>query len=135
MSKLARVLALGAMLAATNLAGITAVAHANDQAAIIKDGRRPPTERQVGESWRHRQVAADEHTIAGYARRPPLERQVGELYRHHVSAPVQSAEPSGRPGWLVALLGVLAAAVVLSAGLALLAAKRAARRVRVRQAT
>ena len=42
MSKLARALVLGAMLAAMNLAGMTAVAHAqatNDQG---KDARRPP---------------------------------------------------------------------------------------------
>jgi|SRR5215218_122162 hypothetical protein len=133
MSKLARVLALGAMLVATNLAGITAVAHANDQAAITHDGRRPPTERQVGETWRHRQIAADQHTIAGNPRRPPLERLVGESWRHRVTA-VRPAAPSGRPGWLVASLGGLAAAVVLSAGLAVLAVKRAGRRVRVGQA-
>jgi hypothetical protein len=51
MSKLTRVLVLGAVLAAMNLAGLTAVAQA--QANHDPDGkgaRQPPSERQVGES-------------------------------------------------------------------------------------
>ena len=49
MSKLARALTIGAMLAAMNMAGMTAIAQAqaNDEG---KDAWRPPTERQVGES-------------------------------------------------------------------------------------
>jgi hypothetical protein len=55
MPKRTRALILGATLAAMNLAGLTAVAQAqaNNEG---KDARRPPSERQVGESWRH-QVA------------------------------------------------------------------------------
>jgi hypothetical protein len=41
---------------------------------------------------------------------------------------VPAAEPSGQPSWLIPLLGVLAAALVLAGGLAVLAAKRAGRR-------
>ena len=41
------------------------------------------------------------------------------------------AEPSGPSGWLVASLGVLAAAMALIAGLAMLATRRAGRRARV----
>jgi hypothetical protein len=135
MSKLARALVLGAMLAAMNLAGMTAVAQAqsNEEPAVNQDALRPPTERQVGESWRHRQVAADQPTI-GDARRPPTERQVGEFYRHQVSVPAPPAEPSGQPGWLVLVIGVLAAALALGAGLAVMAARRAGRRVRAGQA-
>jgi hypothetical protein len=62
MSKRTRALILGATLAAMNLAGMTAVAQA--QATNEgKDTRQPPTERQVGESWRHHQVApeSDDH--------------------------------------------------------------------------
>lgn len=132
MSKLVRVLTLGAMLAAMNLAGITANAHANDQSASTHDGPQPPTERQVGEAWRHRQVAADQHTVTGNPR-PPLERQVGESYRHHPTA-VRPAEPSGQPGRLVTSLGILAAALALPAGMAVLTAKRTSRRFRVGQA-
>ena len=104
MSKLTRALVLGATLAAMNLAGLTTVAHAqaNDEPTSNNDPRRPPTESQVGESW-----------------------------RHPTSAPVPPAEPSGPSGWLVASLGVLAAALALASGLAVLAARRAGRRARL----
>jgi hypothetical protein len=168
MSKLARACILGAMLAAINLAGMTAVAQAqaNDGPAGKQDVRRPPTEGQVGESWRHRQVASDEPTSVRDARRPPLEGQVGESWRHgarvsqeqttedaalrrllareqfstpsgtpaQVPAAVRPAEPGGQPGWLVPGFGVLAAALALVAGLAVMAAKRARRKVPARQA-
>ena len=44
MSKLTRILIIGATLAAMNLAGMTAVAHAQ-ATNEAKDARRPPTER------------------------------------------------------------------------------------------
>jgi hypothetical protein len=44
------------------------------------------------------------------------------------------AEPSGQPDWLVLGLGVLAAALALSTGLAVLVARRAGRRLRAGQA-
>ena len=46
-------------------------------------------------------------------------------------APVRPAEPSGQPGWLLASLSGLAAALALSGGLAVLGARRAGRRARV----
>jgi hypothetical protein len=131
MSKLARTLVLGAMLAAMNLAGMTAVAQAqaNDEG---KDARRPPTERQVGESWHQPQVASQEQTAADAARRRQLAR---ERFSTPSGTPAQApapepVEPSGQPGWLVPLLAVLAAALAVSGGLAVMAAKRASRRVR-----
>jgi hypothetical protein len=126
MSKLTRTFITGTTLAAMHLAGMTAVAQAqaNDQPA-----RQPPTERQVGEAWRQ-QGTAEEPTVAGDARRPPTEAQVGESWRHPTGAPVRSAEPSGQPGWLVASLAVLIAALALSGGLAVLAARRTSRRAR-----
>jgi hypothetical protein len=130
MSKLTRVLTLAALLAAANLASSTAVAHATDHTAATQDGRRPPAERQVGEAWRHHQVAA-EPTVTGNPR-PPLERQVGEYYRHHPSA-VQPTEPSGQPGWLIPATGVLAA-LALCGGLAMTITRRARRRVQARPA-
>ena len=116
-----------------NLAAMTTVAHAqsNDQPTSNQDTRQPPTERQVGEAWHHPQVAAEQPTVADDTRRPPTEAQVGEAWRHPTSAPVPPAEPSGQPSWLIPSLGVLAVALVLAGGLAVLAAKRAGRRARV----
>jgi hypothetical protein len=133
MSKLTCTLILGAALAAMNLAAMTTVALAqtNDEPTSNQDTRQPPTEGQVGEAWRHRQVAAEQPTVADDIRRPPTEAQVGEAWRHPTSAPVPSAAPSRQPGWLIPSLGVLAAALVLAGGLAVLAARRAGRRARV----
>jgi hypothetical protein len=132
MSKLARTLVLGAMLAAMNLAGMTAVAQAqaNDEG---KDGRRPPAERQVGESWRQPQVASQEQTATDADLRRQLARErfsIPSGTPAQAPAPTQADEPSGQPGWLVPSLGVLAAALAVSGGLAVMAAKRASRRVR-----
>jgi hypothetical protein len=129
MSRLARALVLGAMLAAMNLAGMTAVAQAqaNDEG---KDARRPPTERQVGESWHQPQVASQEQTAADAALRRQLARERFSI-PSGTPAPTQAAKSSGQPGWLVPLLAVLAAALAVSGGLAVMAAKRASRRVRV----
>jgi hypothetical protein len=137
MSKRTRTLVIAATLAAMNLAGLTAVAHA--QANDDPDGkvaRRPPTERQVGEAWRHGQVASPEQTAADAA----LQRQLArERFSIPSATPAQGPAPvpperSGLPGWLLASLGVLAAALALAGGLAVLAAKRAGRRARIRPA-
>jgi hypothetical protein len=132
MSKLARALVLGAMLAAMNLAGMTAVAQAqaNDEG---QDGRRPPTERQVGESWRKRPVTSQQQTAADAALRRQLARErfsIPSGTPAQAPAPTQADESSGQPAWLVPLLAVLAAALAVSGGLAVMAAKRASRRVR-----
>ena len=129
MSKLARTLVLAATLAATNLAGLTAIASA--ESTDNQDARQPPTQAQVGEAWRHPQVAPEEPTVAGDTRRPPTESQVGESWRHSTGAPVRSAESTGLSGWLVASLSVLVVALALSGGLAMLAARRAGRSARV----
>jgi type II secretory pathway pseudopilin PulG len=133
MSKRTRVLVLGAALAAMNLAGMTAVAHA--QATNEgKDARRPPTQGQVGEAWHQPPVKADAPAVAGDTRRPPTESQVGEPWRHQTSVPGRPAEPGGQLGWRIASLGFLAAALALVGGLAVLAATRPSRRPRVGQA-
>jgi hypothetical protein len=74
MSKLARTLVLGAMLAAMNLAGMTAVAQAqaNNEG---KDARQPPTEGQVGETWRKRPVTSSQQTAADAALQRQLARE------------------------------------------------------------
>ena len=132
MSTRTRALILGAALAAMNLAGMTAVAHA--QATNEgKDARRPPSEGQVGETWRHGQVASPEQTAADAALQRQLARErhsIPSATPAQVPAPVPD-EPSGTPGWLLASLGVLAAALAFAGGLAVLAAKRAGRRARV----
>jgi hypothetical protein len=136
MSKLTRALIIGPMVVAMNLAALTtvALAQANDQPTSNQDARQRPTQGQVGEAWRHPHVAAEQPTVADDTRRPPSEAQVGEPWHHPTSAPVPSAAPSGQPSWLLPVLGVLAAALVLAGGVALLAAKRAGRRARVRHA-
>jgi hypothetical protein len=134
MSKRTRALVLAATLAAMNLAGLTAAAHA--QANHDPDGkvaRRPPSERQVGEAWRQGQVATPEQSAADAALQRQLARErfsIPSGTPAQVPAPTQAPEPSGQPGWLVPSLAVLVAALAVSGGLAVMAAKRASRRVR-----
>jgi hypothetical protein len=135
MSKRTRALILGATLAAMNLAGLTAVAHAQ-ATNEAKDARQPPTERQVGEAWRKRPVTSQQQAAADTAHRRQLARErfsIPSGTPAQVPAPVPD-EPSGTPGWLLTSLGVLAAALALAGGLAVLAAKRAGRRARIRHA-
>src|SRR5215218_346921 len=169
MSKLARTFIIGATLA-MNLVGLTAVAQA--QATNEgKDARRPPTERQVGETWRHHQVAPESQTTTDPAAQRALARQRYWYYQSTLSsrqqtaqeqtaadaalqrqlarerfsipsgtpaqapAPVRSTEPGGQPDWLVLGLGVLAAILALVAGVAVMAARRAGRKLRPSQAT
>jgi hypothetical protein len=106
-----------------------AAAGAADDPEHAIDARRPPAERQVGEAWRHGQIAADQPTGDQDARRPPTEAQVGESWRHPVTVPVRPADPGGQPGWLIVVLGVLAGVLALAGGLVVLAARRASRKV------
>jgi hypothetical protein len=103
MSRLARTLALAAMLAAMTLAGLTAVAQAQPtQDDTVK--RAAEAQERYYSTW-------------SYGDTP---------------APVVD-EPSGQPGWLVPAIGVLAAALVLLGVLAATIVRRARGRVRVRQ--
>jgi hypothetical protein len=130
MSKLTRTLIIGATLAAMHLAGMTAVAQAQANDDPV---RQPPTERQVGESWRHRQAASPEQTAADAA----LQRvQARERFSIPNATPAQAPAPvppksSRQPGWLIASLAVLVAALALAGGLAMPAARRAGRRARL----
>src|ERR687898_408237 len=119
MSKHARALVFGAMLAAMNLAGMTAIA----QAQAAQDDA-------IQRFRRGERAAQEQPTIADNTQRPPTEAQVGESWRHPVNVPVPPAEPSGQSGWLVLTLGVLSAALALVAGLAVLVARRTSRRLR-----
>jgi hypothetical protein len=100
MSKLARALTLVAMLAAMNLAGMTAVAqaHATDQPS----GQADPTVRRLLAQERY-------YSTWGYG---------------DTSAPAPP-EPSGQAGWLTPAPGVLAGVLALVAGVAVVAARRA----------
>jgi hypothetical protein len=92
MSKLTRTLVIGATLAAMHLAAMTAVAHA--QANHDPDGkgaRQPPTERQVGEPWRHHQVAPESQTTADPAAQRALARQRYWYYQSMLTSRQQTA--------------------------------------------
>jgi hypothetical protein len=134
MSTRARALILGATLAAMNLAGMTAVAHAqaNDD-PDGKDVRRLATERQA-ETWRKHPVTSQQQPAADAALRRVLAREHSSIPSGtpaQVPAPTRAPDPSGQPGWLVASVGGLAVVLALIAGLAVLAAKHARRRARV----
>ena len=131
MSKLARTLVIGATLAAINLTGAVAQAQANDEPV-----RQPPTEGQVGESWRHRQAASPEQTAADDALQRQLARErfsIPNATPAQVPAPVP--DESSRPtGWLIASLAVLVAALALAGGLAVRAVRRTRHRARLEHA-
>jgi hypothetical protein len=131
MSKRTRALILASMVAALNLAAMSAVAKAQ---AYDEHARRPPTQGQVGESWRQRQVTAEQPNIASDARRPPTTNPVGESWRHQTEVPAQPVEPGGLPGWVMVSLGLLAAVLALSGGLTVRAARRTRRRARLEHA-
>jgi hypothetical protein len=134
MSKLTRTLIIGATLTAMHLAGMTAVAQAQaNQDPDGKNARRPPTESQVGESWRHRQAASPEQTAADAALGRLLARERFSIPSQTPDQPTAPAppEPSGQPSWLVASLGGFAVGLALVGGLAVLVARRGGRRARV----
>jgi hypothetical protein len=135
MSKLTRTFIVGATLTAMNLVGMTAVAqaHINDQPTATQPALRPPTERQVGESWRHRQPASKEQAAADATHQRV---QARERFSIPSGTPAQApapmpAEPSRQLSWLSASLATLVAALTLAGGLALLAAKRTRRKARL----
>jgi hypothetical protein len=136
MSKRARTLILGVALAAMNLAGMTAVAHAYplDPTAdhAVAAQQQNPTDAQElfrrGERASQEQPTSDSVKQAAQAQ----ERYYSTWGYGDTPAPAPD-EPSGQPDWLVLGLGVLAAALALSTGMAVLAARRANRRVRAGQ--
>jgi hypothetical protein len=70
-----------------------AQAQANDEG---KDARRPPTERQVGESWRNRHVAPGSQTTTDPAAQRALARQRYWYYQSTLASRKQTAELSRR---------------------------------------
>jgi hypothetical protein len=126
MSKLARALALAAILAAISLAPLSAVAqtHAADH-ATSQDAKHPATQPR---GTAPQQAAAD----TAHRRLQAQERSYSTWGYDDASTPAP-AEPSGQPTRLVIALGVLAAAGALVAGVAVLAARRALRGQRAGQ--
>jgi hypothetical protein len=99
-------------------------AQATDQQPTL----RPPTERQVGEPWRH-QVASPEQAAADTAhRRQTAQEQSYDPRTTPGQGPAPApTQPNRQPSWLLTSLGVLAV-LMLVAGLAAVAARRARRR-------
>ena len=146
MSKLARALALTAMLAAMHLAGMTAIAqaHTTDQHAsrAATDGQVAP-QQQAAADTAHRRALAQERYYSTWGYEDPAtqqalaqERAYGNSAYGDTSAPAP-AEGSGQAGWRTPALGVLAAVLVavlaLVAGVAVVAARRANRSHRAGQ--
>ena len=161
MSKLARTLILAVTVAALNLAGVTAIAHAQ-----AKD-EDTTTQQQWAENWNYYQQATRVPPAELKARMQAdaTQRELSDRWTYYyqatrmspaelkawmqakdrpdtstqppaqLPAPVPPPEPNGQPLWLVVSLGGLAAALALVAGLALLAARRANRRAQVGPAT
>jgi hypothetical protein len=159
MSKFARTLILAATVAAMNLAGLAAIAHAQANA------QDTTTQRELAENWNYYQQSTRVPPAELKARMQAdaTQRKLSEnwTYYYHatrmspaelkawmqaqdradtsteppapVPTPRRPPEPSGQPGWLVVSLGGLAAVLAVVAGLALLAARRANRRARVEQ--
>jgi hypothetical protein len=146
MSKLTRVLMVGAMMAVMNLAGIAAVAQAqsahDDAVQRFRQGERAsqeqpttadPTQRELAARWNDYHYQATRMSRAQHKAWMPAWQRVDNPTSPpaQVPGPVQPAGPSGQPGRLLVSLGVLA----LVAGLAMLAARRATRRARFEPAT
>ena len=157
MSKLTRTLILAATVAAMNLAGMTAIAHAqaNDQDT--------PSQQELAERWNTDYYQATHMSPAqhkAWLQANATQRELSDRWAYYshatqmspadlkawvqaqaragtptekpvqVPAPVRPVEPSGQPVWLVVSLGRLAAALALIAGLTLLATRRANRRAK-----
>jgi hypothetical protein len=139
MSIRVRALVFGAMLAAMNLAGLTAVAQAQppDGVEQFRRGERASqaqtTTAEAVEQFRRGERAAQAQTAADAAVQRQLARE-----RHSIPSATSAQVPTPAPtepnrpsGWLLASLGVLTVVLALVGGLAVLAARRASRRARL----
>ena len=137
MSKLTRALILGATLAAMNFVGLAAVAHAQaNHDPDGKEARRLATERQAGETRRERPLTAQQQAAADATLQRVLARERFSIPSQTPDQPTAPAppEPSGQPSWLLVSLGGLVVGLALAGALAVLAARRAGRRARIRHA-
>jgi hypothetical protein len=135
MSKRARTLILGVALAAMTLAGMTAVAqaHANDDPA----SKRHRALGRLGflAAGDHDTTASQDQTTSDSVRRARLAQERYYSTWRYGDTPAQApAQPSRQPGWLVPVIGALAAALVLLGVLAATIVRHTHGKVRVRQA-
>jgi cobalamin biosynthesis Mg chelatase CobN len=147
MSKLTRALALAAMLAAMNLAGMTAAAHATQASdrPTSQDAKHPATQdrvtapQQAAADTAHRRELAQERSYSTWGYTNPAVQQALAQERSYStsgygdnSAPAPTA-PGGQADRLVPTLGVLATVMALVAVVAVLVARRATRTRRASQ--
>ena len=136
MSKLTRTLVAGATLAAISLAGMTTVAHAQATEQPTRHHARPPTQGQVGEAWHQHRVTSHRETPADATVRRLLARERSTIPNQpsaRVPAPAPN-QPNRQRSWVLVSFGVLAV-LVLAVGLAVLATRRASRRIWPRAAS
>jgi hypothetical protein len=156
MSRLARTLVLAAALAAMCLTGTTAVAQAqtteDDAVELFRRGERASPEqtstdavelfRRGERAWQEQmdrnaraQGPSGEQTPANATLQRVLaqEHHDGGRVPAEVTSRVRPAEQSGYPGWVLASLGLLAAVLAVTGALAVLAVRRASRKVRAGQ--
>jgi hypothetical protein len=91
------------------------------------------TTAEAVEEFRRGERASQQQPTIANSRRPPTEAQVGESWRHPGNVGVRSPEPGGQPDWLIPGIGALAAILTLIAGLVVMATKRTGRRMRASQ--
>jgi hypothetical protein len=119
------------MVAAMNLAGMTAIAQAQSSDAVeqFRRGERAAqddsTPAEAVEEFRRGERASQEQPATDDPTPPAAQ----------VPTPLQPDQPTGQPGWLVVSLAMLAATLAVVAGLAVLAARRANHRARIGPAT
>jgi hypothetical protein len=119
MSRLTRVLVLGAMLGAMSLS-VTAIAQAQTTSGDAVQRFRQ------GERAFQEQAATSGDAVQRF-------RQGERASLAQPTVPVPAAEPTGQPNWFVPALGVLVAVLALGGGLVAMA-RRTRGKIRPRQA-
>jgi hypothetical protein len=140
MSRLTRVLVLGAMLGAMSLS-VTAIAQAQttsgDAAQLFRQGERAAQEQAATsgdavQRFRQGERASQEQAATGGDAAQRF-RQGERASLAQPTVPVPAAEPTGQPTWFVPALGVLIAVLALGGGLVVMA-RRTRGKIRPRQA-
>ena len=140
MSRLTRVLVLGAMLGAMSLS-VTAIAQAQttsgDAAQLFRQGERASQEQAATsgdavQRFRQGERASQEQAATGGDAAQRF-RQGERASLAQPTVPAPAAEPTGQPTWFVPALGVLIAVLALGGGLVVMA-RRTRGKIRPRQA-
>jgi hypothetical protein len=140
MSRLTRVLVLGAMLGAMSLS-VTAIAQAQttsgDAVQRFRQGERASQEQAATsgdavQRFRQGERASQEQAATGGDAAQRF-RQGERASLAQPTVPVPAAEPTGQPTWFVPALGVLIAVLALGGGLVVMA-RRTRGKIRPRQA-